>query len=142
MPGGCSLFSRSRRASLSFCQTYNYEVDHEYAPPVALPLAFAPTPSTFHIPLRAHDGLFAQPTTGAADDAVFDRPRFNDDESHRRRVVVDVASGREGRGAGAIKHRGSPLRLDAVVGVLLEMFGLVGWVYVLTCTHTFWLYQH
>jgi len=89
MPGGCSLlFSRSRRASLSFSRTYNYQVDHEDAPPDALPLACAHTPSTFHIPLRAYDGLFAQPAADAADDAEIDRPRFNDGESHRRRVVV------------------------------------------------------
>jgi hypothetical protein len=35
-----------------------------------------------------------------------------------------------------------PYDLMLMMGVLLEMFGLVGWVYVLTCTHTFWLYQH
>jgi len=68
---------------------HNYQVDHEEAPPVALPLACAPTPFTFHIPLRAYDGLFAQPAADAADDAEFDRPRFNDGESHRRRVVVE-----------------------------------------------------
>jgi len=76
------------------------------------------------------DGLLAQPAVYAADDAEFDRPRFNYGET---KGGSGVAS-RQGRsaGAGAIKRRGLPY--DADSGSFWQlMFGPVGRVYALTC---------
>jgi hypothetical protein len=142
MPGGCSLFSRSRRASLLFSQTYNYQVDHEDAPPITLPwhVRLLHPHSTFHY---THMTDYSRSLPQAPQTMLC----LIDLDLTMAKVIDEgwwwmLRVGGKDAAQAQLSTGVRPYNLMLMMGVLLEMFRLVGWVYVLTCTHTFWLYQH
>jgi len=68
------------------------------------------------------DGLLAQPAVYAADDAEYDRPRFNYGEMKGSSGVANWKEGRSA-GAGALKRRGFPY--DADSGSFWQCLGLL-----------------